>query len=60
MMNENKIMVQIPLDEYRELVTKAERIEAAYRFVVSSYASVNDVLTILGIEKEEVKKIEAI
>lgn len=59
-MNENKIMVQIPLDEYRELVTKAERIEAAYRFVVSSYASVNDVLTILGIEKEEVKKIEAI
>lgn len=58
MMNENKIMVQIPLDEYRELVTKAERIAAVDRMTLSRYASLGDVLSILGIEEE--KKDEAV
>ena len=57
-MNENKIMVQIPLDEYRELVAKAERIAAVDRMTLSRYASLCDVLSILGIEEE--KKDETI
>ena len=56
-MNENTITVQIPLEEYKELVTKAERIATIERIANSnSYFSMSDFYTILGIEVKEDKQ----
>ncbi|MBR2388165.1 MAG: hypothetical protein IKB02_05285 [Clostridia bacterium] len=45
--------ITISLDEYKELVEKAERIAAVERFLESaSYPSLSDVEPILGIAKE--------
>lgn len=57
MMNENKITVSVPLDEYKELLAKAERIAAAERMANSgNYFTPEEVYTILGIEVKEDKQ----
>ena len=49
-MNENTIT--ITLDEYRELIAKAERIEAVGRMIDSTnYVNVDDIKAILGISE---------
>lgn len=54
-MNENTIT--ITLDEYRELIAKAERIEAVGRMIDSTnYVNVDDIKAILGIEQTENKE----
>ena len=61
MMNENTITVPVPLEEYKELVTKAERIATIERMANSnSYFCMCDFYTILGINVKEEQKIEAI
>lgn len=57
-MNEKeKITVSVPLDEYKELLAKAERIAAAERMANSgNYFTPEEVYTILGIEVKEDKQ----
>lgn len=58
MMNEKeKITVSVPLDEYKELLAKAERIAAVERMANSgNYFTPEEVYTILGIEVKEDKQ----
>mgnify|MGYP003292050970 CR=1 FL=1 len=58
MMNEKeKITVSVPLDEYKELLAKAERIAVAERMANSAnYFTPEEVYTILGIEVKEDKQ----
>ena len=52
-MNE-PIYVTIALDEYRELVEKAERINAVKRFIAKSeYPNVSEIKAILDISEEK-------
>ena len=45
--------ITISLDEYKELIAKAERISAAKRFIAGQdYPSISEVESILGIAKE--------
>lgn len=54
-MNENTIT--ITLEEYNELLRKAERIAVVERMCESkTYYSENDFVTVLGIKKREVEK----
>ena len=57
-MNETgQITVLVPLDEYKELLAKAERIAAAERMANSgNYFTPEEVYTILGIEVKEDKQ----
>lgn len=51
-MQEHNIIISV--DEYKELVEKAERIAAVERLVNSDdYVSEKNILTVLGIEKKE-------
>lgn len=51
-MTENTIT--ITLDEYRELLKKAERIAAVERMLtITKYVSMDDVKIVLGIGKED-------
>jgi hypothetical protein len=46
--------ITITLDEYRELVRIAERVETVKRFVFDAqFCSTEDILTALGIKKKE-------
>ena len=57
-MNEKeKITVLVPLDEYKELLAKAERIAAVERMAnMENYFVAEEVYTILGIEVKEDKQ----
>lgn len=46
--------VDISLEEYNDLVRSSERIAAVERFVCrNTYASVEEILSVLGIEKKK-------
>lgn len=55
MMNE-KSTVTIALDEYRELVAKAERIAAVERIISSAYVTPEEIALLLGIKVKEDKQ----
>ena len=47
-------MIEIPREEYNELVRASEKIAAVERFInESAYTSEKDILIILGIKKKE-------
>jgi hypothetical protein len=52
----DKIMITIPLDEYRALVRVSEKIDIVERMVnKGGYVSTGDIMTVLGI-KEKIKE----
>lgn len=56
MMNESTVIISI--DEYRELVGKAERINVVKRFMAKNeYVNVAEIKAILGIKEEKENEI---
>lgn len=43
--------ITISIDEYKELIAKAERIATIERMTAQGYVSTDDMMAVLGIEK---------
>ena len=43
--------IVVPMDDYNQLVRKAERIDAVERISTKSFVTIKDILLVLGIEK---------
>lgn len=52
--------IKITLEEYRDLLRKAERIATVERMFASGYVSSDDIKAVLGIKEEKESEDEAV